>query len=106
MAKNGDYRTYELMAVEVARHLRDEEVCFIGIGSPRSKAELAKVMSESANPMMLTPWQRQDDYSFIYAPVAGMAIRYDRNFRRSESNDHGTVYTFCTNKGFRRGDRK
>ena len=54
-------------------------VCFVGISSPGSKAELVNIMSESAKPMILTPWQRQDGCLFVYAPVVGLAIRYDRN---------------------------
>jgi len=44
--------------------------------------ERVNVMSESAKPMMFTPWQRQDGYIFVYAPVVGLAIRYDRNYRQ------------------------
>ena len=38
-----DYTTDEMMTVEAARQLKDEDVCFVGIGLPSAAANLARL---------------------------------------------------------------
>ena len=40
--RNGEYTTDEMMAVEAARRLDDDTVCFVGIGLPSQAANLAR----------------------------------------------------------------